>query len=338
MTGITLCPNAVNVLRRLGVGDAVEAVAAVHSEGGLRTWRGNRLVDAALGPFSAHFGATPLIVLHRASLQAVLRGALDPHKLQLSAECSAVDQDAKRATVKLADGRFEQADFVIGADGLNSTVRAVAFGKEAPRYSGYTAWRGIVPLDDALASRICPAESWGRGALFGITRLGGSQVFWYASARVGEGTGGSASEEKAELLRRFGRWHDPIPALIDATAVEAILRTCLYDRPPLARWSAGRIALLGDAAHPMLPNLGQGACEAIEDAAVLACELGRTPDVEWALEAYGRRRQERTAMLARRSRQVARIAHLRSPLAVGLRNALLRAPPAEAFLGRLPVT
>lgn len=326
---ITLWPNAVEVLRRLGVGEAVEAAGVVQTEGGLRTWRGAGLAAVALGP---------LVVVHRASLQTALHGALDRDVLQLGVECSAVDQDADRALVRFADARCLQGDLVIGADGLRSSVRAAAFGNDLPRYSGYTAWRGVVPLDERLASRIRPAESWGGGALFGITRLGGSQVYWYASARIAEESGGSATDEKAELLRRFERWHDPIPALIDATAAEGILRTRLYDRPPLARWSVGRVALLGDAAHPMLPNLGQGACEAIEDAAVLAEELSRSVEVEPALEAYDRRRRARAAMLARRSRQLARIAHLHNPVAVGLRNAVLRTVPPAAFLSRLPIT
>jgi 2-polyprenyl-6-methoxyphenol hydroxylase-like FAD-dependent oxidoreductase len=142
-------------------------------------------------------------------------------------------------SVTLADGRSLQGDVVIGADGIHSRVRAVTFGDEAPRYSGFTAWRGIVPLDDMLASRIHPAESRRRGGLFGLTRLGGSQAFWYAIARARENAGWLADGEKAMLLRRFGYWHDPIPELIEATAVEPIVRTSLYDRPPLARWAAG---------------------------------------------------------------------------------------------------
>jgi 2-polyprenyl-6-methoxyphenol hydroxylase-like FAD-dependent oxidoreductase len=297
--GISLWPNAVDVLRRLDLGDAIDALAVVQPDAGLRTWRGSHLSGALL--WRTPRQAEPLLVLHRASLRAALGNALDHGVLQFGADCTGVDQDATQVSVTLADGRSVEGDVVIGADGLYSRVRAVAFGDEAPSYSGFTVWRGVVPLDDLLAGRIHPGESWGRGALFGVTRLGGSQTFWFASVRAAEDGGGSAAEEKAMLLSRFGYWHDPIPELIEATAAEAIVRTSLYERQPLARWVAGRIALLGDAARGMLPRPGRGACLAIEDAAVLADALCASMDVEPALAAYDRQRRERAAKVARRS-------------------------------------
>jgi 2-polyprenyl-6-methoxyphenol hydroxylase-like FAD-dependent oxidoreductase len=200
----------------------------------------------------------------------------------------------------------------------------VLVGDGPPRYSGYTAWRGIVPLDRSLADRLRPGESWGRGCLFGVAMLGGSQAYWWASARTGERVGGSPAEEKAAVERRFRIWHEPIPELIDATLEQAIVRTCQYDRPPLGRWSAGRVGLLGDAAHPMVASLGQGACQAIEDAAALGSAVSAGADVTLALRAYGARRAPRAAVVARRSHRVARLAHLRHPLAVAARDAFLR--------------
>jgi len=129
--------------------------------------------------------------------------------------------------------------------------------------------------------------------------------------------------------------NDPIPELVAATPPEAIIRTCLYERSPLERLSVGRIALAGDAAHPMLPNLGQGACQAIEDAVVLADELAATDDVVAALRRYSAHRAQHTAAVVKASRQMSRIAHLRNPLAAGLRNALLRASPPSSSLRRL---
>jgi 2-polyprenyl-6-methoxyphenol hydroxylase-like FAD-dependent oxidoreductase len=208
----------------------------------------------------------------------------------------------------------------------------VLVGDGPPRYSGYTSWRGIVPLDLALADRLLPGESWGRGCLFGIARLGGNQAYWWASARTGEGAGGSPTQEKAAVERRFGGWHDPIPELIDATLEQAIVRSSLYERPPLRRWSVGRVGLLGDAAHPMLASLGQGACQAIEDAAALGAAVGAASDVTVALRAYGARRAPRAAAVVRRSRRVARLAHLRHPLAVAARDACLRVTPPSALL------
>jgi 2-polyprenyl-6-methoxyphenol hydroxylase-like FAD-dependent oxidoreductase len=321
--GVLLWPNAMRVLQRLEVGAAIEDAGAVAANAAFRSSRGAPLGAGLAERVVARVDA-PTVVVHRGLLQTILLAALDQHVLRLGARCVGVAQDADGATVSLADGSTEHGDLVVGADGLHSQVRTVVVGDGRPRYSGYTAWRAIVPLDRSLADRLRPGESWGRGCLFGVAMLGGSQAYWWASARTGEGVGGSPAEEKAAVERRFRIWHDPIPELIDATLEQAIVRTCQYDRPPLRHWSAGRVGLLGDAAHPMLASLGQGACQAIEDAAALGDVVGAGADVTSALRAYGVRRAPRAAAVARRSHKVARLAHLRHPLAVAARDAFLR--------------
>jgi 2-polyprenyl-6-methoxyphenol hydroxylase-like FAD-dependent oxidoreductase len=253
-------------------------------------------------------------------------------------ECVGVAHDRLGATVQLADGHDEHGDLVIGVDGIDSRVRAMIVDDGPPRHSGYAAWQGIVPLDRSLTERVCPAESWGGGCLFGIARLAGNQAWWWASARAVEHDRWAPAREKAGLLRRFAAWHDPIPELIEATPELAIVHDDLYERTPLAHWSVGRVTLLGDAAHPMPPDLGQGGCQAIEDAAALADALGRSVDVAGALEAYSARRAPLAVVVTRRSRRARRLAHLRHPLTVGVRDMLLRAaPPSLVLHGLAPV-
>lgn len=190
-------------------------------------------------------------------------------------------------------------------------------------------------MDASLSGEIPLGELWGRGSLFGCARLAGSQAYWWASLRKRKQPGRAPVEEKAALIRHFRTWHPGVCALIDATVPEGIIRTPLYDRRPTAAWSHGRVTLLGDAAHPMLPNLGQGACQAIEDAVVLAEAMNAEGDVARALAAYAAGRSKRANEIVRRSRQMARIAHLANPLAVAARNALLRASSPSATLRRL---
>jgi 2-polyprenyl-6-methoxyphenol hydroxylase-like FAD-dependent oxidoreductase len=332
--GISLWPNAVKALRRLGIGDAVETEGAPAHDAAFRSRRGTQLGVSITNRLEARFGA-PLILVHRARLQAVMRRALDGDVIRLGAECEAVEQGEAEAGVRLVGGGLERGAVVIGADGLHSRVRAAVVADGPPCYAGITAWRGVVPLDNTLRRRIPSGESFGRGSLFGVARLNGSQAYWWAGARRVESDGDEPDVEKASLLRAFSGWHDPIPELIAATPPEAIIRTCLYDRHPLERLNLGRIALAGDAAHPMLPNLGQGACQAIEDAVVLSEELAATDDVVVALGRYSARRSRHTAGVVKASRQMSRIAHLRNPLAAALRNALLRASPPSISLRRL---
>jgi 2-polyprenyl-6-methoxyphenol hydroxylase-like FAD-dependent oxidoreductase len=331
--GISLWPNAVKALRRLGVGDAVEAAGAPAHDSAFRSWRGAQLGASITSRLEERFGA-PLVLVHRARLQDAMRRALDQDTVRLGAECAAIDQNGDTVAVRLVGGGGERGAVAVGADGLHSRVRTALAHDGPPRYAGITAWRGVVPLDDALGRRISGGETFGRGSLFGVAALNGSQVYWWASMRCGESRGDAPRAERSSLLRTFAEWHDPIPELVAATPADAIIRTCLYDRPALGRLSDRRIALVGDAAHPMLPNLGQGACQAIEDAVVLGEELAAS-DVVAALERYGARRAEHTADVARASRQMSRVAHLRSPLAAGLRNTLLRASPASVALRRL---
>jgi 2-polyprenyl-6-methoxyphenol hydroxylase-like FAD-dependent oxidoreductase len=335
--GVLLWPNAMRALDQLGVGRAIEHAGAIATHGDLRSPRGALLADGLVGGLVAGPGAR-LVVVHRALLQSILLPEPGSGVLRLGAECVGVVQDGAGATVRVADGSSERGEVVVGADGLRSLVRSSLVKDQPPRYSGYVTWRGVVPLDRVLSDRLRPGESWGRGELFGAARLGGNQAYWWASARTGERPGGSPADEKAAVAQRFGGWHEPIPELIDATPEQAIVRCHLYERPALACWSAGRVGVLGDAAHPMLASFGQGACQAIEDAAALAEALAGDPDSAAALLSYGLRRAPGAEVATRRSWQVARLAHLHHPLAVALRNALVSALPSELLLrGLAPV-
>ena len=177
-------------------------------------------------------------------------------------------------------------------------------------------------------------ESWGRGRRFGLAKLGRGRTYWYATKNAPEGEEDEPVGRKGELLARFGRWHKPIPTVIRATEESRILRNDVCDREPIKRWGKGRVTLLGDAAHPMTPDLGQGACQAIEDAAVLAGCLKEEGETEAALRFYEALRVDRTAYIARQSRRLARIGQLENPLLCWLRGAVLKAIPQHMLMSR----
>jgi FAD-dependent urate hydroxylase len=183
--GILLWPNAIRVLHQLGVGGAIEHAGAIATHGDLRSSRGALPAGGLVDGLVAGPGAR-LVVVHRALLRSILLPELGSGVLRLGAECVGVVQDNAGVTVRLADGSTERGDVVVGADGLHSLVRSPLVKDEPPRYSGYVAWRGVVPLDRVLADRLRPGESWGRGELFGVALLGGNQAYWWASARAAE--------------------------------------------------------------------------------------------------------------------------------------------------------
>ncbi|MEV4092127.1 FAD-dependent oxidoreductase [Streptosporangium saharense] len=307
-SGLAVAANALRALDTIGVGDTVRALSAVRGELGLRRPDGHWLVRTTEEETSARYDGDSVVLLRRAELVEALHAALKPGTVRLGTTVLAATPEGE---VRTGDETL-RADLVVAADGVASPVRAALFpGHPAPRYAGVTAWRVLVSgVETGPAS-----ETWGAGTVFGIMPLAGGLTYCYATDTVPAGGGGG--DRRAELLRLFGRWHSPIPELLAAAAPEDVLRNDVHHlTTPLPAMHRGRIALLGDAAHPMTPNLGQGACQAIEDAVVLA----HVADTGGDLADYTAARLARTARITARSASLCRATRLRAPLAVRLRD------------------
>ena len=325
--GISLWANAIRALDELGLRQAVERASIGYEIAGLRAADGSIISSISASEMQRLLGI-PVIVMHRGDLLTALVAAVPASSISYGAACIAVADRGGQVEVDLSDGRRATGDVLVGADGLHSVVRAALHGAEPPRYAGCTAWRAVVPFE---ASRVRAGETWGAGgSLFGLVPISGNRVYWYAAMNVPEG--GRSLHPKAELKAAFGGWHAPIGDLIDAADEGAILRNDIYDRPVRKTWGRGRVTLAGDAAHPMTPFMGQGACQALEDAVVLGRCLARGSDAIAALRDYERQRIPRANMFVNRSRLAGRIARVRNPLLAAMRNALFRRinPVAQA--------
>ncbi|HEU0052664.1 MAG TPA: FAD-dependent monooxygenase, partial [Longimicrobium sp.] len=269
---ISLWPNATRMLGKWGILDEVARRAQPVREAVARAADGRLLHRMALPETDA-----PSLLVHRADLHAALAAALPPGTVRLGATFTRY-ADAGGEVVAHFDGPGAVAGrALVGADGLWSAVRAQLLGDGRPIYRGYPVWRGVARLEagDAVPE-LC--ETLGAGRRFGIAPIGGGRVCWWATANEPEGTDDAPEGRKAKLLRLFGRFHAPIPMLLDRTPEEEMLKNGTYDRPPVRGWGRGLVTLLGDAAHPTTPNFGQGGCLAVEDAAVLAAALGDVPE------------------------------------------------------------
>jgi len=328
--GISLHANGIRALDLLGVGDAVRAAARPQYTGGTRTPGGARLAQMDGVALERALG-TPIVGVPRAVLHRILRDALPPGSLRIGERALSVDRtDPRRPRVRLEDGALD-ADLVVGADGVNSRLRAELFpAHPGPAYSGSTVLRAIT--DEPVALDTDFELTWGHGAEFGHIAFTDGRAEWHAVLNAPART--RFPDPLAEVRRRCGTWHAPIPALLAATRPEAVLHHDINELVvPLPAYAVGRVALLGDAAHAMTPNLGQGACQALEDAAVLTAALATEPTVEAALARYDTERRPRSQAVARAARQAGRMGQqLTHPVAVALRNTAMRLAPSGVTL------
>ncbi|MFD4372439.1 FAD-dependent monooxygenase [Streptomyces sp. NPDC058486] len=326
--GISLAANGLRALDGLGVGEGVRAAARGQYSGGTRTPRGGWLTRMDGAALEKAVG-TPIVGIPRSTLHRLLRAHLPAEALRIGAEVDSVRQDDETGTVRVHCGDdVLDADLVVAADGIGSTVRRLLFpAHPGPVHSGSTVLRAIT--EQPVGLRTDFELTWGRGAEFGHIAFADGRAEWHAVLTLPAGV--RFPDPLAELRRRFQNWHDPIPALLDATRPDAVLHHDVHElRTPLPSYAVGRIALLGDAAHAMTPNLGQGACQALEDAVTLAAALAGEPTVDAALARYDSERRPRSQAVARAARQAGRMGHqLSHPVAVALRNTAMRLTPSR---------
>ncbi|WP_433364900.1 FAD-dependent oxidoreductase [Streptosporangium sp. CA-115845] len=320
-SGLAVAANALKALDTIGAGDEIRGLSAIQGSGGIRRSDGRWMVRTSAEAASARNGGDSVVLLRRADLAGALSSRLETGTVRLNTEVTRVDPDS--GLVTFAGGQAE-ANLVVAADGIHSPVRSTLFpAHPAPSYSGVTAWRLLVPAQGVPGRAY---ESWGRGKVFGVMPLAGEMAYCYATDTVPAGGGGG--DQSAELRRLFGDWHSPIPELLAAATPERVLRNDVHHlATPLPAMHRGRVALLGDAAHAMTPNLGQGACQAIEDAVVLAHVVGDgTGTVSFGgndvLAGYTAARLERTSGIVARSAAICRVTRVRNPLAVRLRDTM----------------
>jgi 2-polyprenyl-6-methoxyphenol hydroxylase-like FAD-dependent oxidoreductase len=322
--GMMLWPNATRILQGLGVLDALAGRSGPNTHFLVRASCGKILMNMELGKFDV-----PALCARRSDLLAALLLAVPHSRIRLGREFTHLEQSKSSVRIHFADGGVVEHDAVVGADGIRSRVRTQLFGICHPVYRGYTVWRGVAPYAGSAIQRGYNSETWGRGGRFGVLDVGQGRFTWYATANVSNFDGALARERKREVLRRFAPWHEPIHALIEST--ELILENGAFDLPPLPRWTVGRVTLLGDAAHPCTPNLGQGGCMALEDAAVLAKCISTERSIETGLRSYESLRRSRTRHIQQRSLLMGRIGQWQNRAIVAGRRAVTNVLPAALF-------
>lgn len=316
--GIQLSPNCTRVLHHLGLAPALDTVAFRPRGTQMRDWRsGDVITENALGDDVKTAYGFPYYHIHRGDLMQVLaEAAAASPRITLHTGARVTDVEQTDDTVAInAGGRRFDGDLLVGADGIHSIVRGALFGPDAPTFTGNIAWRALIPTDRLPEDLVRPVATawWGPGKHFVHYYVrGGALVNCVCVVEKASWTQESWTErgDHGELKADFAGWHDDIQCLIDNMDRDACFKWALFDRPPMPVWSRGRITLLGDACHPTLPFMAQGAAMAIEDGAVLASCVAASTDITAGLQHYEGLRRERTSRIQDGSRRNARLFHL----------------------------
>lgn len=319
--GLTLWKNALLVLDALGVGQSLREGATSGHDGAIRSASGEILASMQQYDESGVMTA----VVHRADLHRLLAEAIQS-PIHTGKIFTYYENTENAVIAHFEDGTIAEADVLIAGDGIHSPVRKQMLPDSEPIYSGYTAFRGVVSFDHSRLKGVW-GESWGNGLRFGITMLPGNRVYWFCTDNAPENVRYDKKATKAYIQNLYAGWHEPIDDLIAETAEESILHHDISDIAPLSTWQDGSVILLGDAAHAMTPNLGQGACQAIEDAYALAHCLAGNETIAIGLAQYQALRIPRAKQIMQQSRQIGKVGQLENPLLCWLRNRIVKLVP-----------
>ena len=307
--GISIWPNGLAALDAIGLGDAVRGAGGRVTAGAVR-WRDGTWLRRPHPDRMVRALGEPLVVVKRATLTDVLTGGLAPDTVRhgVTVRGLAVTGDGVRLELSddTPDDTSYEASAVVAADGTLSVVARHLNGPMVYRYAGYTAWRGVAacPIDPDLAG-----ETLGPGVEFGHVPMGPDHTYWFATERAPEGA--TTEDELAYLRARYSTWAEPVAAVLSATDPATVLRHDIYDRSAARTWARGPVVLVGDAAHAMRPHLGQGGCQGLEDAAILARFVGDGADLPAAFGRFAAFRRRRVAPQIRESALVGRVVNLR---------------------------
>jgi len=323
--GLALAGNAMQAYQHLGIADAVKNAGYVLPTFAILDRKGKVISGFNTAEINRKFN-TCSVAIHRAALHEVLLSAIDEGQLVLNKRATGFERKDNGLTVQFQDRSTHDTDYLIVADGIHSQIRQQLLPNVQTQYAGYTCWRAVT--DNFGLSIEGSTESWGPGKRFGIVPVGKNKIYWFACANA------TAQDERMknfttrDLSRHFQDFHDPIPDILQHTPDEALLWNDIIDIKPLDNYAFGNIVLIGDAAHATTPNMGQGACMAIEDGVILADEIKKSSNARESFQSFERKRIKKTHFIVNNSWGLGKVGQLENKFLGTLRNAAFRLTPA----------
>jgi len=326
--GLVLSTNAIKALKYIGIDQVVLAKANLLDNFDITLAKGEKLMKTDAVKLRSKYGAIGNATIHRAELHAALLGLLkDKVVFNTGKRGQEVFQDKEGVTLTFKDGTSAKGDFLIACDGINSPIRQQLLPKSVTRYAGYTCWRSVIKHDGQFETKNA-TETWGQNGRFGVVPLTNNRIYWFACLNTSIAKDPKMKAfQVADLKACFKDYHHPIPQLLDLTANNNLLWNDIEDIKPIHKFAFDRILLAGDAAHATTPNMGQGACQAIEDAAVLASCLKKQESINIAFQSFEQRRIPRTTKIVNTSWTLGKLAQATNPILTTFRNFALKVTP-----------
>lgn len=324
--GLALAANAMIGYKRLGIMEDIAAIGQLVSTITIKDHKGNVITKMDTKRLGEKYNIHNYAV-HRADLQSTLLSKINPDNLFLNKKTIAIVRTDNNVIVKFEDGTEHKTDTLIVAEGIHSVIRKNLLPNTKLRYSGYTCWRGII--DNPNLDVENSMETWGKGKRFGMVPLTNNRIYWFACINASKNNEKFKHYTIEDLKREFHGFHEPIPTILSLTKDADLIWADISDFKPIKTFAFDNIVLIGDAAHATTPNMGQGACQAIEDAIILAEELGKESEVSIAFKNFEKRRVKRVNAIVKKSWVLGKIAQLENPLFTKLRNLIFRSVPSR---------
>lgn len=326
--GLVLSTNAVKALDVLELSGTIIKKGHLLKNYNIAKSNGQILVDNTAQIMGKKHESIGNFSIHRAELHQILLNKLKGKvAFHTNKRGQKVEQTTEGVTLYFTDDTIAIGDYLIACDGINSPIRQQLLPKSLPRYAGYTCWRGVIKHNGEFNTEQA-TETWGKNGRFGVVPLSNNRIYWFACLNTKIAKDAKMKALKIEDLQtQYKDYHYPIPQVLAQTKQEAVLWNDIEDLKPIKQFAFNRILLAGDAAHATTPNMGQGACQAIEDAAVLYRCLQQDKNVETAFQQFEKRRIPRTTKVVETSWTIGKMAQWTNPIMMGFRNTLVSLTP-----------
>lgn len=324
--GFGLAANAMQALDYLGLKEDIEKLGHHVSTYNILNQYGDILLAPNTNALRDKYNQDNFTI-HRADLHAYLLSKIQLQHISPNKRAIRFEQQSDKITIYFENGTKHQCRYLIIADGVKSPLRQQLIPTSIPRYSGYTCWRATIDNSDIQLDK--GSETWGRAGRCGMTPLVGNRIYWYACVNSPANNTKYQQFNVADLSNHFKNYHQPIPTILAQTKDKDLIWNDIIDIKPLKHLAYDNILLIGDAGHATTPNMGQGACQALEDVAVLINELKQKVDITLAFQSFEKRRIARTKYITDTSKFIGEVSQWQNPLAILLRNTILKNSPSQ---------